>query len=436
MNAIKKNSPKIIYIFFLFFCLKIIKSKESLVYPHGVNLNSGDILIIHKFGVTVYDSNLTNNKSQIVIFGDDELIETEEDLSKLTVESFNGYIFSIIKDKIYIFNEQNGTLTYISSKIINQPQDAEYYTLVPVNITYDYIYSYVIGYIGSSRLLNLFYYEYDSMANENRIISSKYNNPFGFGNNEIINSRGLSCVYMKNTYYNCTLNNGQNQYSCNNPCNYTWGFDFFPENLVCFYLIILENKPTLISSFYTLNPNLIVKDEKYILEGLAIFNDTNLQDVTFIKSSTDKDKLNSLICFYDFQKDTTYCSRFSVGFQHGHFDGSFNITTPCRNKIYAMDVRFFSQTQDIIFSCIGYNGIIQTTIYDSELNFTQSTIMNVYPCENISGFSLIYNNEGSYNIISDINCNGTEYPSVPLGKNLTLSDEINEEKDITNDYEH
>ena len=68
-----------------------------------------------------------------------------------------------------------------------------------------------------------------------------------------------------------------------------------------------------------------------------------------------------------------------------------------------MDVRFFSQTQDIIFSCIGYNGIIQTAIYDSKLDFTQSTIKNLYPCDNILGFSLIYNNNDSYNIISDIN---------------------------------
>ena len=436
MNTIKKKSPKFIYIILLFYCFKIIKLELSLVNPHGINLNSGEILIIHKFGVTVYNFDLTNIQRQIVKFGENELIETEEDLSKLTVESFDGYIFSIIKDKLYIFNEKDGELSYNDRNIINQPQNIEYYTLEPVNITNNIKYSYVIGYVNSNHLLNLFYYEFNSDLKSNQLISSINQNPYPYYNNDIIQSRGLSCVYMKNNYYNCTIYYGSNQYSCNHYCNTTWGMNFFPENLVCFYLIILENKPTLISSFYTLNPNLIVKDEKYILEGLAIFNDTNLQDVTFIKSSTDKDKLNSLICFYDLQKDTTYCSRFSVGFQHGHFDGSFNITTPCRNKIYAMDVRFFSQTQDIIFSCIGYNGIIQTTIYDSELNFTQSTIMNVYPCENISGFSLIYNNEGSYNIISDINCNGTEYPSVPLGKNLTLSDEINEEKDITNDYEH
>jgi hypothetical protein len=240
---------------------------------------------------------------------------------------------------------------------------------------------------------------------------------------------------MKNTYFNCTLNNGRNQYSCNNYCNISWGFEFFPENLVCFYLIISQNKPILISSFYSISKYSIVKDERYLLEGPAIFSDTILEDVTYIKSSTDEDKLNSLLCFYDLRNEATYCAKFSIGFQHGHFDSSMNLTTPCRNKIYEMDVRFFSQTQEFIFSCIGYNGIIQTGIYDNELNFTQSTIKNYYPCENISSFSLIYNNKNSYNILSDINCNGTEYPLVPLGENLTQVDEIYEEKEITNIYE-
>ena len=429
----KINSPKFIYIFFLFNCFKIIKSELSLVYPHGVNLYSGDILIIHKFGITVYDSNLTNIKEKIVEFGENELIETEEDLSKITVESFNRYIFSIIKDKLYIFNELNGELFYQNNNIINQPQNVEYYTLKPVNITNNIKYTYVIGYL-SNNLLKLFYYEFDSNSKSNQLISS-LQNVYPYVNNEMIISRGLSCVYMKNSYYNCTPYYGNNPESCNHYCNATWGMNFFPENLVCFYLIIYENKPTLISSFYTLNPGNIVKDEKYKLEGLAIFNDTNLYDVAYIKSSTDKDKLNSLICFYDLQKDTTYCSKFSVGFQHGHFDGSFSLTTPCKNEIYAMDVRYFSQTQEIIFSCIGYNGIIQTAIFDSELNFTQSTIKNIYPCDNIFGFSVIFDNKSSYNIISDINCSGTEYPLVPLGTNLTQIDEFNEEKGITNSYE-
>ena len=424
MKKIKKISPKFIYIFFLFCCIQTIKSKESLVNPHGVTLNSGEILIIHKFGVTVYDSGLNNIIREIIKFQEEEFIETEEDLTKVTVESFNEYIFSIINDRIYIFNSQNGDLAYNNSnKIINQAQDAEYYTLTPVNITNNNItnnnitYSYVIGYIDSNHLLNLFYYEYNSQSKQNNLIS--FRKAFAHKDNSTqiqINNRGLSCVYMKNMYYNCTNNN---EYSLNNYCNYTWGFEFYFENLVCFYFITSGNSQQLISSFFMINKSEIVTYDRYILEGAAIFNDTILNNVIYIKSSTDKDKLNSLICFYDLNKNVTYCARFSVGYKHGHFDSSLSFPTPCRNKIYAMDVRYFSQTDKIIFSCIGYNGILQTAIFDNKLNFNEPTIKNVYTCENISGFSLIYNNEGSYNIISDINCDGKKYPLVSLGENLT-----------------
>ena len=121
--------------------MNAIKIKLSLVYPHGVNLISGEILIIHKFGITIYNSDITNIIKQIEIFDEGELIEEERDLSKITIETFNGYIFSIIKDKIYIFNEQNGDLMYNSSKIIIKAEEAEYYTLAPVNITNNTKYS-------------------------------------------------------------------------------------------------------------------------------------------------------------------------------------------------------------------------------------------------------------------------------------------------------
>jgi len=406
MNAIKIRSfPIITYIFVLFYCFKAIKSKISLAYPHGVNLNSGEILIIHKLGVAVYDSYLNNIKKEIIRFEEDERIETEEDLSKLTIESFKGYIFSIIKDKIYIFNELNGDLMYNSDKIINQTQDAEYYTLASVNITNNKIYSYVIGYVDSNNLLNLFYYEFNIELKQNQLISFK--KAFKPEDIYLLNNRVLSCLYMTSIYY-------ENYYKV-----------YYPKTLVCFYSITSNNKQSLLSSFFMINKNGISKYDRY---EVAIFSDTKIENITNIKSSTDKNKLYSIICFYDSNKDEANCAKFYVGYQHGHFTDSMNFDTSCRNKIYALDVKFFSQKQDIIFSCIGYNGILQTAIFDSNLNFPSSTIKNYYSCENIFGYSLIYNNNDSYNIISDINCNGKEYPLVGLGENWIQNDEIREKE--------
>ena len=200
---------------------------------------------------------------------------------------------------------------------------------------------------------------------------------------------------------------------------------FYPETLVCFYSIISNNKQSLLSSFYIINKNNISKYDRY---EISIFNGTNIENITNIKSSTDNNKLNSVICFYDSNKDEVYCAKFYVGYHHGHFNGSMHFSTPCRKKIYALDVKFFSQKQNIFFSCIGYDGIFQTAIFYSKLNFPSSTIKNFYSCENIFGYSLIYNNNGSYNIISDIICDGKEYPLVGLGENLAQSDEIRKEE--------
>ena len=415
MNAIKIKLSRITYILALFICFIVVKTKISLVYPHGVNLNSGEILIIHKFGIAIYNSDLTSIINQIEIFEGDELIETEEDLSKITLEIFNGYIFSIIKDKIYIFNEQNGDLMYNGSKIINQDQDAVYYTLAPINITDNNKYSYIIGYVDSNKLLNLFYYEYDPELNQNQLITSK--TEFKHENSYTIKNRGMSCLYMK-----------PNSYNSRYPNNY--------GTLVCFYSITLSGTPYLITSFYVINKNDISKDNKFSSDKYN--NRNSIKNISYIKSSTDKDKAYSLVCFYDdYNQGTTYCIKYCLTCQ-SNFYGLVHLITPCRNKIYSMDVRFFSEKKDVIFSCVGNEGILQAAIFDSKLNTPNSSIKNFYSCQSIFGFSLIYNNNGSYYIISDVSCNGTEYPLVRLGEVLMnndeiIYDEIHNEKEITTD---
>ena len=415
MNAIKIKLSRLAYLFVLLSIFILVKSKISLVYPHGVNLNSGAILIIHKFGITIYNSDITSIIKEIEIFKEDELIEEEGDLSKITLEIFNGYIFSIIKDKIYIFNEQNGDLMYNSSKIINKTKDAEYYTLAPVNITNNTKYSYIIGYADTNNLLNLFYYEYDSQLQENQLITSK--TQFKYEDKYAVNNRGLSCLYMK-------------------PISYNYNSNIY-EALVCFFSITLNKIPYLITSFYVINKNNISKHNKYTSDQFSYKN--NIKNITNIKSSANKDKTRSLVCFYDNTKEgNTYCIKYCLSYQYDNFYGLVRfISTPCRNEIYAIDVRFFSQKNDIIFSCVGNEGILQAAIFDRNLNNPSSSIKNFYSCQSIFGFSLIYNNNGSYNIISDVKCNGTEYPLVGLGQVLIQNEEIayeeiNEEKETIN----
>ena len=419
MNAIKIKLSRISYLFALIYCFVLVKSKLSLVYPHGVNLSSGEILIIHKFGITIYNSDITNIIKQIEIFDEGELIEEERDLSKITIETFNGYIFSIIKDKIYIFNEQNGDLMYNSSKIISKAEEAEYYTLAPVNITNNTKYSYIIGYVDPNNLLNIFYYEYDSELQQNQLITSK--TQFKHEDKYSVNNRGLSCLYMKSNSNNSNFNYNSNNY----------------EALVCFCSIILNRISYLITSFYVINKNDISKHNKFRSDQYNYRNE--IKNITNIKSSTNKDKTNSLVCFYDnTQEGKTYCIKYCLSCQINNFYDRVKFLTPCRNKIYAIDVRFFSPKKDIVFSCVGIEGNLQAIIVDNNLNLPDASIKNFNSCQSIFGFSLIYNNNGSYNIISDVKCNGTEYPLVGLGEGLIQNDkiiyeEVNDEGELLTD---
>ena len=380
-----------------------INSKISLVYPHSISLETGNILIIHKFGVSIYDSSLNNLIKEEIIFEEEEQIKNEESLSKITVESFKKYIFSLINDKIYIFNKDEGKILYKSEKIIEKIEDAEYYTLSPINITNDINYSYIIGYVDNNNLLNLLYYLYNSKNNQNELIISKKG--FKHEDNYKIYNKGLSCRYLKSSYSQ-------------------------KEALCCFYSYDEWN---LVSSFYSINKNSITNDQYFKPQR---YNSRNVKNIKYIKSATNYNRDTALICIYQNYNDKTFCLKYFIN-QNIFYDLVWLIN-PCRNKYYSIDVKYYPEKKDIIFSCIGNNGNLQALIYDKNLNIPEFSIKNFISCENIFGFSILYNNESrEYDVISDVNCNGTEYPIVELGGKLSnKNNEIIIEKEETNKIEN
>ena len=70
--------------------------------------------------------------SNITISANTELISNENDLYKIEIKMFqDGYILSVIFDKIYIF-DYNGNKKYSSNSFI--PQDVKHLTLAPYKI--------------------------------------------------------------------------------------------------------------------------------------------------------------------------------------------------------------------------------------------------------------------------------------------------------------
>ena len=122
-------------------------------YPQSILLSNNNILVIHKLGISICDSSFSTIINNITNFDESEMTETT--LSKITLVSEYGYIFKIINDYIYIFNDKRNFLFKDDNKVINN-ENSDYYTLVPITISNDFYY-YLIGFSENS-LLNFLYY--------------------------------------------------------------------------------------------------------------------------------------------------------------------------------------------------------------------------------------------------------------------------------------
>ena len=92
------------------------------------------------------------------------------------------------------------------------------------------------------------------------------------------------------------------------PISYNYNSNIY-EALVCFFSITLNKIPYLITSFYVINKNNISKHNKYTSDQFSYKN--NIKNITNIKSSANKDKTRSLVCFYDNTKEgNTYCIKY------------------------------------------------------------------------------------------------------------------------------
>ena len=118
-------------------------------------------------------------------FNNDEIL-TIDSLSRITiaVSYENGYIFSIINDKIYIFDSY-GNLNNPRENSILSDKDPSYYTLALMKIENESYY-YIIGFLYENSLYFL-YYKFDIQNNENNEIKSNI-----FTKSNIIKN-GLSC---------------------------------------------------------------------------------------------------------------------------------------------------------------------------------------------------------------------------------------------------
>ena len=366
---------KIFFFYILFAFITSIICTLSFSYPNSVPLSDGNILIIHKLGITICNSNLSEIITNVTNFTNDEIL-TLDSLSKITIEvSYeNGYIFSIINDKIYIFDNY-GNLKNQSENSIHSQKETSYYTLALMKIE-NGTYYYIIGFSCYNTIYFL-HYKFDIQNNENNELIYCEN---GFINSNIINNKGLSCQYM--------IHKSQGE-----------------EFLICAYIIFFQDNYILHFQHYNIDNQ--IKENSNCSDCQFAFENT-----TIIKSTINKNHTKALFCF-NIYNGNTKCMMYDVEMNEGKRYYIYEYSAlECDNKYYGYKVNYYIETNNydyFLFSCIHNNGNIIFAFFEMNIAFTEE--YKYSDCENIDGYSIIYlpiNN--NYYIISDAICNQTKIP--------------------------
>ena len=233
------HNNKIIFFLVSIYYLIInqVQSIEYLEYPTGISLINGNILIITKYAISIYEPINFNKISTQYTFSDDEIIKDENDLSKVILKRYRECIFSLINYKIFFFDIEGNLLNKSDNKLIQENPD--YCTLSIFNINNN-LYYYIIGYFNSTNYLKLLYYRYDYSNNKNIYITTKIDRQY----KDYIDS---------NNYYSYNfVNKGLG-------CEYLYGYDDSDECLVCFFVILDDNnKEFLIQGYFHITETSII----------------------------------------------------------------------------------------------------------------------------------------------------------------------------------
>ena len=338
-------------------------------YPKSLTLADGNILVIHKLGIDVYDYTLKNLVISVKNFTDNEKIDTENELSKVSILRFseteldNNIIICIVINKIYILNSDGGLLYEEKQTSTINKLVGEYYDLTPINRD-ENTYNYIVGFINSDSKACLFFFEYKQNNNQNTI--KKEMDPFVLtksGQNYSINNKGIACEIM--------LYNSEDILVC-----------FFNSN-------IYPNEIT--TKFININDYSVITniENKYF----------QMNDVKGIKSAVTSDKKISFVCMY-FPQGNSKCFNYTI--DDNDFSPCKDYGISCKDIHCSVSIEFFQDTKQFVFSCTNHSGYISSQIFDE--NFcpigTSHLIIKGY---HVYGASIIYSKElGNYYVISDI----------------------------------
>ena len=381
--------------------LSIILFNEILsvdfTYPSSISLLNGNIFVIEKNGIFVYDEQLKNTIYSYT-FEENDKINNLTSLSNVIIKYKRNYILCLINSKIYFFNDQ-GENILITDELITD-ENISHITITLIGIIGNFYY-YAIGYLlyeSSIYYIKLISYKIDLIEKTNNYIDAilmyKFTSSF-WGNEHYFANNGLGCEYMEPEDNDEKL------------------------HLTCFFMIKKGDSLTLTHYFFDIYSNSINKNEDYYYTYVE-----NLYNIKQIQAMTNSQRKYTLVCllFTDHNLEC-YKFKFSSGIL-GNFYSNIVTNFNCRNELYSMKLNYLADVGYIALSCINSIATVQAVFFDDDLESVNS-YQQFTECETIYGHSVISSkNNSAFYVISNAICNNHKRCFEPLEGTLSPIEEI------------
>ena len=389
MNFLSKNYLQTFFmLFFLLLSIRIINNQSELNinnldldFTHVLELLNGNIFIIHKYGVMVYNYNFT-----IVLynynFGGITLINSEKENNLTSLiqceDATYKYLVSIIYNKIYVFSSRGQYLFHESNDFFSDFSDElvfkSYSFLFYKNDGNNYY--FILAFVNTEKNIKLIKFKID-MSNKS--------------------------IYIEKNYVHSVTNHVTDVVSCQ-----IINTNLYPNTLGCFYFKYYQYKYNLFIPLFDLENDFELKNETNYLSI------PNGGQHFFIKSTLGDNKNLAYICFVT---ETQSINLFAFDFD------LFEFSTPksyvsCNSGTKFIDIKYFKFINEFLYSCKGTESIAImkfkgnyniTQIQSSEdLNDQKISSISHSKCDIFYNYDLIFlTYEAKYNLVTNFHCNIT-----------------------------
>ena len=417
MNLIfYNNSSKIIFFYLVFINIYQVvfnrtanKVKDlDLDYIHPIALLNGNIFIIHKNGVLVYNYNFTEILYNYN-FGGIPIIPSEEEnelTSVIQSKDNEKNVIALINDTIYVFSSRG---QYLFDKQINPFSDFR------TDAYFKYFSFLYYKYVDSN-----YYFIVSFINNDSKIKFVKIQ----------VN------IQQKNCESDIFFYNIRKPISDSVSCQII-NFNDFSDILVCVYAV----KDLIINTYNKEEETIKTKVSLFDPEdNFKILNQTNIENVYVnehcILKSVIPDKYRGLL-FVDFiSKSETNLKSIIFDLNCFNIKGEINNPVSCSSENKFITADYNEYTKQYIFSCLINNGV---TIYKFKFNdYEDDSITDAVDFGNCTYFYnynfifLLY--EKSYFLINNFICENSKVQVYNLNTIISINDYIIPSDEPDNSY--